>query len=224
MGCLYGWTNIDLEILSVDDLFCAGSYGPNDKVRRSDGDYRGIPQIGERRIARASALAEWRSVRRRSTHSEQVERCVGRCADLADPRVHRLWDRDAAISPGFRAQRHRPMRRIGAGSSSMSCQLRIVHESAGDWSVHGLGGSPVAHLPSLAASIDYARRECDEAPATIELVIDGFYAVVHQQSGWPREVVPVPFDDCRVARDEVGGKAGSAFRRWCDWVSRKRRD
>src|SRR5262249_54907631 len=47
----------------------------------------------------------------------------------------------------------------------------------------------VAHLPSLSASFDYARRECAAAPATIELVIDGFYAVVHQEDGWPRPLV-----------------------------------
>jgi hypothetical protein len=106
----------------------------------------------------------------------------------------------------------------------MNWQLRIVHEPAGSWTVHGLGSPPVAHLPSLAASIDYARRECDEAPATIELVIDGLYAVVHQPNGWPREVVPSEFHECRAAGGEIGNKADSAFRRWCDWVSRKRRD
>ena len=52
--------------------------------------------------------------------------------------------------------------------------------------MHGLSPLPVAHLPSLSASLDYARRECAAAPATIELLIDGFYAVIHQENGWPR--------------------------------------
>src|SRR5882724_9213021 len=68
----------------------------------------------------------------------------------------------------------------------MSLQLRICHNTCGTWSVHGLSPLPAAHLPSLSASLDYARRECAAAPATIELLIDGFYAVVHQENGWRR--------------------------------------
>jgi hypothetical protein len=58
--------------------------------------------------------------------------------------------------------------------------------------VYGLADRPVAHLPSLAASLDYARRQCGEAPATIEFMIGGFYAVAHQEAGWPRELVRCP--------------------------------
>ena len=54
--------------------------------------------------------------------------------------------------------------------------LRIFRNTCGTWSVHGLSPLPAAHLPSLSASLDYARRECAAAPATIELLIDGFYA------------------------------------------------
>jgi hypothetical protein len=68
----------------------------------------------------------------------------------------------------------------------MSLQLKICSDSRGTWSVHGLSPLPVKHFPSLSASIDYARKECAAAPATIELFIDGLYAVVHQESGWPR--------------------------------------
>jgi hypothetical protein len=71
----------------------------------------------------------------------------------------------------------------------MNLCLQIVHEPVGDWTVRGLANRPVAHLPSLSASIDYARRECNAAPATIEFLIDGLYAVVHQADGWPRELV-----------------------------------
>jgi hypothetical protein len=65
----------------------------------------------------------------------------------------------------------------------MSLSLQIVREPAGNWTVHGPADGPAARLPSLAACVDYARRECAEAPATIEFMIDGLYAVVHQQKG-----------------------------------------
>lgn len=71
----------------------------------------------------------------------------------------------------------------------MGLCLQIVHDPSGGWDVHGLPGKPAAHLASLAASLDYARRECAAAPATIELMVDGFYAVIHQEPGWPRRVV-----------------------------------
>jgi hypothetical protein len=71
----------------------------------------------------------------------------------------------------------------------MSLQLKICSDSQGTWSVHGLSPLPVKHLPSLSASIDYARKECAAAPATIELFIDGLYAVVHQELGWPRRLL-----------------------------------
>ena len=76
-------------------------------------------------------------------------------------------------------------RRVGA----ISLYLQIVHDPAGTWSVRGLPRHPVAHLASLTESIDYARRECGEAPATIELMVNGFYAVIHQELGWPRRLV-----------------------------------
>lgn len=58
--------------------------------------------------------------------------------------------------------------------------LQICRGGCGTWSVRGLSQLPVTGLPSLAASIDYARKECGAAPATIELMVDGFYAVVQQ--------------------------------------------
>ncbi len=72
---------------------------------------------------------------------------------------------------------------------TMTLRLKICRDVWGTWSVHGLSPIPVAHLPSLSASLDYARRECSAAPATIELLIDGFYAVVRQEEGWPRQLV-----------------------------------
>src|ERR1700736_3206125 len=82
----------------------------------------------------------------------------------------------------------------------MSLHLRICHDTSGTWSVHGLSPLPAAHLPSVSASLDYARRECAAAPATIELLIYGFYAVVHQGEGWP----PTPYSQSQ------GGSAGGS--------------
>jgi hypothetical protein len=65
----------------------------------------------------------------------------------------------------------------------MGLSLKICRDVWGGWSVHGLAPLPVTHLPSLSASIDYARKECAAAPATIELLIDGFYVVIHQSVG-----------------------------------------
>jgi hypothetical protein len=101
----------------------------------------------------------------------------------------------------------------------MSLCLRFVRAPAGSWSVHGLADRPVAHLPSLAASVDYARRECAAASATIELVIGEFYAVVHQKDGWPRRLVGPEFDACHMAAKEPGDGARSLFGHWCDWVA-----
>lgn len=79
-----------------------------------------------------------------------------------------------------------------------SLRLKICRDHSGTWSVHGLSPLPVEHLPSLSASFDYARRECAAAPATIELVIDGFYAVVHQKDGWPRPPIALKAQRSRV--------------------------
>ena len=80
----------------------------------------------------------------------------------------------------------------------MSLRLKICRDDRGTWTVHGLSQHPLAQFPSLSASLDYARRECAAAPATIELLIDGFYAVVHQEDGWPRRLAG--FDVDRRAR------------------------
>jgi|SRR5580704_7594280 hypothetical protein len=71
----------------------------------------------------------------------------------------------------------------------MNLQLKICRDVWGTWSVHGLSPVPVSHIPSLSASLDYARKECAAAPATIELVTDGLYLVVHQERGWPRQLL-----------------------------------
>jgi hypothetical protein len=88
----------------------------------------------------------------------------------------------------------------------MSLCLQICRDVWGTWCVHGLSPLPVAHLPSLSASLDYARRECRAAPATIELQIDGFYAVVYQEEGWPRRVLAHEAEPPRPTAQENGIK------------------
>jgi hypothetical protein len=100
----------------------------------------------------------------------------------------------------------------------MGLRLTICHNLSGTWSVHGLSPLPVSHLPSLSASLDYARDECGASPATIELVIDGFYAVVYQENGWPRRLVapetPQPLPDV----SEAGFSGTPTMRRFLTWL------
>ncbi len=114
----------------------------------------------------------------------------------------------------------------------MSLRLQIHREVCGSWSVHGLSPAAVAHLPSLSASLDYARRECAAAPATIELLIDGFYAVVYQDSGWrcpplvraaqrPRQMDGVTGTDCRpLSYIDAPSVARSRSSWFIDWRAR----
>jgi len=71
----------------------------------------------------------------------------------------------------------------------MSLRIEICRDVGGSWSVHGPSPVPVSDLPSLSASIDYARQACNAAPATIELYVDGMYIVAHQERGWPKALV-----------------------------------
>jgi hypothetical protein len=81
-----------------------------------------------------------------------------------------------------------------AGCSEKVLRLKIYRDRWGTWTVQGLSQHPLAQFPSLSASLDYARCECAAAPATIELEIDGFYAVVHQEDGWPRRLAGFDVD------------------------------
>jgi hypothetical protein len=64
-------------------------------------------------------------------------------------------------------------------------------------------------------SFDFARRGCDAAPATIELMVDGFYAVIHQEFGWPRRLVALEHDDIpAVPADLAAEPRASGLRGW----------
>ena len=108
----------------------------------------------------------------------------------------------------------------------MGLRLRICRDTCGTGSVHGLSPLPAAHHPSLSASLDYGRRECAAAPATIELLIDGFYAVVHQEDGWPRPSIAVDAGAHRpVGRDPLAANyndAASVTRSRSSWFIERR--
>ena len=103
---------------------------------------------------------------------------------------------------------------------AVTLRLQICYDLGGSWSVHGLSAQPTINLPSLPASIDYARRECAGAPATIELMVDGFYAVVHQENGWPRQLVAPEAEPLSAGPGDGGDR--SHFGRFCDWVTGRR--
>jgi hypothetical protein len=90
----------------------------------------------------------------------------------------------------------------------MSLRIKICRDVWGTWSVHGPSSMPVSHLPSLSASIDYARKQCDAPPATIELYVDGVYNVAHQERGWPKALAAPAIGQSRPA--STGPHLGTA--------------
>jgi hypothetical protein len=104
----------------------------------------------------------------------------------------------------------------------MGLSLKICRDVWGGWSVDGLAPLPVAHLPSLSASIDYAHKECAAAPATIELLIDGFYVVIHQERGWPRRIVGPENDQPRPAAVGATNLRGAPiWSRFLTWLKNR---
>src|SRR5260370_11210914 len=76
--------------------------------------------------------------------------------------------------------------------TTMCLRIKICRDVGGTWNVHGPSPVPVSDLPSLSASIDYARQACNAAPAPIELYVDGMYIVSHQERAWPKALVTSP--------------------------------
>ena len=103
----------------------------------------------------------------------------------------------------------------------MDLSLKICRDVGGGWNVHGLAPLPVAHLPSLSASIDYARKECAAAPATIELLIDGFYVVIHQERGWPRRIVGPDIDGPHPAAARANLSRPPLWSRFLAWLNNR---
>jgi hypothetical protein len=52
-------------------------------------------------------------------------------------------------------------------------------------------------------------------------MVDGFYAVVHQENGWPRELVAPEAKPLSTGPGD-GGEDRSHFSRLCDWVTGRR--
>jgi len=86
----------------------------------------------------------------------------------------------------------------------MCLRIEICREDGGTWSVHGPSLVPVSDLPSLSASIDYARQACNAAPATIELYVDGMYIVAHQERGWPKALVTSDIGTSDIGTSDIG--------------------
>src|SRR5437763_15796940 len=93
--------------------------------------------------------------------------------------------------------------------TTMSLRIKIRRDVWGTWSVHGPSSVPISDLPSLSASIDYARQACNAAPATIELSVDGIYIVAHQERGWSKALVASETGRSRpvLASPDPGGAA-----------------
>ena len=72
---------------------------------------------------------------------------------------------------------------------SMSLHVKICRDGSETWSVHGPSPGLVNHFPSLSASLACAREKCSAAPTTIELFVEGLYVVIHQEQGWPRQIL-----------------------------------
>ncbi len=100
----------------------------------------------------------------------------------------------------------------------MCLHIRIYRDGRGAWSVAGLSPLPIAGLPSLSASIDYACKECAAAPATIEFLIDGLYIAAYQERDWPRRLLAPETDPPSAAIAATSFGVLSIWRRSVAWL------
>ena len=105
----------------------------------------------------------------------------------------------------------------------MNLRIKICRDICGTWSVDGLSPAPVPNLPSLSASIDYARKACDAAPATIELYVDGVYIVAHQERGWPKALVSSGTGQRHLVRERLDRNEATPWSRLITWLRGPRR-
>jgi hypothetical protein len=90
----------------------------------------------------------------------------------------------------------------------MQLQLKIYHDQNGGWLFRGLPQQPVCRFEDLAEGLECAKQECLSAPALIELYMDGLYAVIHQDRGWPHQL-------CRPqSRPRISCRYEGARQRW----------
>lgn len=96
----------------------------------------------------------------------------------------------------------------------MSLRLQIRREKTGPWSLTGLPHHRAAvEFDNLAEGLDYAERQCDAAPAVIELVSDGIYVAVSQEEGWPHRL-------CRSTATRFGHDGDPSAPATGDWLKR----
>jgi hypothetical protein len=95
-----------------------------------------------------------------------------------------------------------PLRRLGravvAGRTQQAQEatpaaplpvIRFTREPFGRWTVVGTDDQPRTGFADIEDAVAYARRNCDAAPATLWLDIDGLVVVTTQDSGWTRPLI-----------------------------------
>jgi len=105
----------------------------------------------------------------------------------------------------------------------MSLRIKIYRDISGTWSVDGLLPASVSNLPSLSASIDYARKVCDAAPGTIERYVDGVYIVAHQERGLPKALVSGGTGQSHLVRERLDRHGATPWTRLVTWLRGSRR-
>ena len=95
-----------------------------------------------------------------------------------------------------------PLRRLGRAVAAGRAQqaqeampaaplpvIRFTREPFGRWTVVGTDDQPRTGFADIEDAVAYARRNCDAAPATLWLDIDGLVVVTTQDSGWTRPLI-----------------------------------
>jgi len=67
-------------------------------------------------------------------------------------------------------------------------QISVSYDGRFTWLLSGDAIGPTRTFSSLPEAISCARELTDAAEAMIEMRIDGFYACVHQERGWPHRI------------------------------------
>jgi hypothetical protein len=67
-------------------------------------------------------------------------------------------------------------------------RLSISYDGRGSWRLDGEAVGPTRIFSALPAALDDARELTNAAEALIEVRVDGVYACVHQEQGWPHRI------------------------------------
>ena len=74
-------------------------------------------------------------------------------------------------------------------ATSTAPLIRFTRERSGSWTVVGADGQPRTGFADIEDAVDYARFNCEAAPATLRLDIDGLVVVTTQDAGWTRLLI-----------------------------------